>query len=519
MSKPRLCIYFGPQVINIVEIKGRQLINNIQITQSAISKGELMEERVPEDVKMVTLLKEELTKKKIETKETVVVLSGKDLIIRTFEMPLLPRNELTTALNFEVKKYIPFKIEELISDFQWVLDKSTQKIYVLFVGIKKEILEKYLSILNKLELKIISIEYSAFSILRLFKLARIEEKGIVAIVDVDLIKDDEINFVVAENGFPLFSRDITSIGRLSKETTKSAEERSVVILEKLKREILISLDYYERKFVSKHPNKIFFIINPGYKINLDIFKDAGLETEFVNVNKYTGINIAFSLPFIKAYTGSLSEINLRVKIDLLSLKERAVEKISTSRQKTIFLVTLFRPHLKLIIPCLLICIAVYLFGKFQSSPLKKEFINITGMRPEVSHIQPEATYGELTALLSEYKEKIETIDKFVEKQIYLTEVLDNIARFVPQGMWLENLLFKNQRDKDKIELTLEGMAYLGDSSKEVGLINMFLSKLKETSLFVRYFNEISIISLDRKQIEEDTLTHFVISCRNYKLEY
>ena len=112
-----LGIYFGPKVISLVETKGRRLINDIQIPQTTIFEGEL-EEKVPAEVKLIgiiALFKEELRKNKIEAKEATLCLSGKDLVVRTFEIPMLPREELKSAINFEVKKYIPFRVEDLIS--------------------------------------------------------------------------------------------------------------------------------------------------------------------------------------------------------------------------------------------------------------------------------------------------------------------------------------------------------------------------------------------------------------------
>src|SRR3990167_6290129 len=101
-----LGVYFGPQFISIVEAKGTKTINFIQVSQAAVSTGELLEEKVPTSVKVITLLKDGLMRNNIEANEAIVSISGKDLIVRTFEMPVLPRQELDTAVNFEVKKYI-----------------------------------------------------------------------------------------------------------------------------------------------------------------------------------------------------------------------------------------------------------------------------------------------------------------------------------------------------------------------------------------------------------------------------
>ena len=230
-----LGIYFGPKTITIVEANGKRLINNIRISQSAISSGDL-EEKVPPELKTVTLFKDQLGKAKIEATEATVSLSGKDLIIRTFDLPTLPREELNSAINFEVRKYIPFKVEDLISDFQVKkIDRYKRKSLVLFVGIKKETLDNYISMLSQLDLKIDSIEYSAFSVLRLLKLANVRDKGVVGMLNIDLMEEDEVNFMVLEDGFPLFSRDITLVSA-PPQVTKTEEPSFSIALEKLKKE-------------------------------------------------------------------------------------------------------------------------------------------------------------------------------------------------------------------------------------------------------------------------------------------
>lgn len=519
----RLGIYFGPQGISVVETKLKHL-NSIHIPRSVISPAEPSEEKVPEEIKIATLLKNELSRAGIESKEATLVLPGKDLIIRTFEMPILSQEELLSAVNFEAKKYIPFKIEELFSDCQWKIDKPAKRNLVLFVGIKKETLDKYLSILDELGLKAKSIEYSAFSILRIAKLAGVNEKGVIAIIDIDLAKNDEANFVVLENGFPLFSRDLTPIGE-TKEGIASTEEeglnfketKSSAFFEKLRAEILVSLNYYERKFVGKNIKKIFFIVNSAYNQDLsESFKDIGVGIQFMDVNKYVGPTKEFSLDFIKAFSGSLSEVRTELKINLLSAKERGVRQISAPLP-ALSLDLLVRTHLKVILPCLLIVVIAFFFGKYRTSPLENELTNTIALRPKVSTVNPETGYEELNSLSSQYREKINTLNNLIKKRLYFTSLFNLLPRLVPDNMWLSDLTLKNTIEQDKIELTLEGSVYLNDSNKEIDLVNNFVSNLTGELYFQKNFKDINIVSLDRNDSEGKYMTIFVIVCRNYKL--
>jgi len=510
-----LGIYFGPLIISIVETKGKQLINHAGISQLAVSGSESQEEKVPEKVKLVSLIKDELKRKKIEAQEATISLSGKDLIIRSFEIPVLPREELDSAVNFEVRKYIPFKVEELISDFQYKLDKSIKKNRVLFVGVKKDIVDKYLYILKELGLKVNAIEYSPFSVLRMIKLSEVRERGIIANISIDLVENDEVNFVVLENEFPLFCRDITLLSE-PKESAKSEEVQSGTAFEKLKREIRISLDYYDRMFPLKSISKVFFIMGRDYRLDLEAFiKEMGLGSQFVNyekfVTRYIGKPLSFSLPFIKGYCSSLAKVNTAVRINLLLAKEKSLKKISP--QPTAKTILTARLKLYFLFPTvgLLVCVVTFLFGVYRILPLQKDLVNVVSMQPSVSTVSKENSYDELSATYSNYKSRLQTVSDIIKQQVYFSEQLDVIARFLPQDMWLTELTF--QKRENQPELILRGIVYLGDSDKELEMVNTFLLRLKESPVFAKYFRGIEITSIDRGQIEKTNITNFIISCR------
>ena len=128
-------IYFGPRNISLIEADGKRITAIIQFATPG-SADSSFEDKVSEDLKTGQMLKDEIKKSQLESRSANVVIPGKDFIIRTFHMPVLPQNEMSTAVRFEAKKYIPFKVEELVADYRVIYDKSNRKNLVLFVGIK-----------------------------------------------------------------------------------------------------------------------------------------------------------------------------------------------------------------------------------------------------------------------------------------------------------------------------------------------------------------------------------------------
>lgn len=517
-----LGIYFGHNVINLVETKGKKLINNIQIPCLKIS-GPDLEERVPFEIKIVALLKDELRRNKIETKETSICLSGKDLIIRVFEMPLMSQSDLRTAINFEAKKYIPFKIEDLIADYQWYTDKLNRRNLVVFTGIKKADMDTYFSISGQLNIKVQKIEYSGYSILRFLKLVGLEDKGVSAVISVDLQEEEEVIFMAQEAGFPLFSRDITlgagpaaGIPQIKKELDKD------VILGKVRSEVRISLDYYNRKFPTKNIKKIYLVSNKDSFLELEGFvKDMGFSAQFVDVNKYiakfAGKSVPFSLGFIKSYSSSLSKlVKTTLKTDFLTTKKKAASpEESWKRREASGLFADLRPNALVVVAALLIFIFPFAFGIYQKIPLEKELGSIIAKRPSVSGVSQDLVREELANINSNYKDKIKIVDELLKKQLYITEFLNVIPQVMPNGMWLDEFSFRKVGEITEIEteLTLRGTAYMADGAKEFELVNIFISRLKENSTFRKYFKTINLLSIDQVKVQNSSVTNFMISCR------
>lgn len=509
-----LGIYFGSKVINVVETQGKKILGNIQINRLPQAAVEL-EEKVPEEVKMVAILKEELRRNRIQAKEADITLSGKDLIIRNFEMPPLPREELENAINFEVKKYIPYKIEDLISAYQLKFDKASRQNLILFAGIKKETLEKYLSIFRQLDIKPHSLDYSAFSVLKFLPLTGLRYKGIICIICVDLQEENEVNFMVLEDGFPLFSRDITLLGGPEEAAAPSSKETGTgAVLDKIKTEIRVSLDYYKRRFPLKKINKTFFICHPDSTPELEAFStELDMHAQSIDINKGIPKAAPFSVSFLRAYGSSLSKVvKTDLKINLLAgkAKLRTAREAATSHEEPSLLSGMKVSPLA-VIAGLAVCLLVFLFfSLYKLQPLQKEVSAIMVSRPPVSTVSPDLGYEELTTQEKIYNDKIKHINNFLQREIYVTELLDTLPRILPDGMWLENLTFNKLAGGEVV--ILEGMAYLADNTKELEAVNNFVFTLKTNSVLRKYFKDVVLTSADTREFKGKTMTRFAISC-------
>lgn len=517
-----LGVYFGTKSINIIETKGKKIVNNIVIPQISTIGDDLETKSFYEDksVEIIASFKEALRRNGINAKEVNLALSGRDLLIRTFEIPELPREELQGAINFEVKKYIPFKIEELNTDFQLESSKGEKTKFVLFAGIKKETLDRYLRLFNQLSIKIKGIEYSAISLLRVVKLAGLPQSGVVATLFADSKVEDENNFLVCENGFPLFTRDITLLGIPEGLPALPAEESSALFLEKLKSEIRVSLDYYNRKFPTKEIKKIHVISSQAHFLDLQAFlAESGLTAKFVDTAKLLASPEEFTAGTIKGYSAALfKSIKTKVNIDLIKLKARAGAKRAQSSLEGLknlkFDFTSINVNYRIVFLAIIICAGAYAYGFLNNAPLNQELGKIVASRVQVASVKSDASLEEITKIDSEYKRKLDILDSLIKKQLYLTEPLNVIPRAVPDGVWLTKFSF-TQSENEPGKFVLNGMASLSDSNKEFDAVNKFLTDLRNDPDFFKYFSDLSISSMDRIDTPDGFETRFTIICRGY----
>ncbi|MCM8783091.1 MAG: pilus assembly protein PilM, partial [Candidatus Omnitrophica bacterium] len=463
----KLGIYFGIKGIEVVWARGRKIITSFSIPQEKYTSIEL-DEKVPPEIKIIALIKDGLRKQRIESNEVRISVSGRDLIIRSFELPIhLPSEEIASAVSFEAKKYLPFKLEEIIFDFNIKKDYKEKKILVIFFGMKREIFNFYLSLIKELGFKLINLEYAAFSLLRFNRILNLGKKGTFAFVNMDI--KDEVSFIVMEDNFPLFSRDFYL----------EADTETDLLVARLKSELQLSLDYYyHRKFPSKHIEKIFIFGTAESKdACARLTQEIELALEFIDLPEYITTPDRYSLTSLKALGVSLSQtLKVPFTFDLLGVWEKETKKKIEKKELEKITLKDFRPSPVVITLCIFMLLFAFGWQFYQRIPIKKEIRNILIERTKIHPVLGTRSEEELKSKKSDYSNKLYNMEKVFNQYIYLTPQLDLLPQIIPEGVWLRELSFL--QDVSKRELLLKGRAYLKDYNKEMEAINKFFSILK-----------------------------------------
>lgn len=140
-------------------------------------------------------------KARTKSKKAVAGLPNFSIFSSTISLPKMSRKELSSAIHWEAKKFIPLPIEEVTLDWQ-VLSSDDKNTQILLTAAPKNLVRKYVDILNLAGLEFLSLETESFALTRVL-VGR--DPSPVAIIDIGALVT---NINIVENGVPIISRSI-----------------------------------------------------------------------------------------------------------------------------------------------------------------------------------------------------------------------------------------------------------------------------------------------------------------------
>ncbi|MEO0184915.1 MAG: type IV pilus assembly protein PilM [candidate division WOR-3 bacterium] len=155
----------GSSQTKIVELspgKTRKLINYgiSKILPDAIVEGEIIDrEAVLDSIRTL------LESRNITTKDVVIGLAGRDVIIKRIVMDRLSEAETREQIKWEAEQYVPFDINEVTLDFDVVnpnFGENQQE--VVLVAAKNELISNLSTLLKDLNLNPVVIDTAAFAL-------------------------------------------------------------------------------------------------------------------------------------------------------------------------------------------------------------------------------------------------------------------------------------------------------------------------------------------------------------------
>lgn len=148
---------------------------------------------------------------KVTTKDVVCSLPEDKIFTRIVEFPRMDEKELKSAIKWEAEQYIPIPLSEVVVDYQFlsefVEEGKKKKIRVFLAAAPKNLVDKYLSVLEMADLRPVGLETEMVALARSLILP-----GSAPTIVVDLgSRATDIGLI--ENGEVILTRSIPSAGK------------------------------------------------------------------------------------------------------------------------------------------------------------------------------------------------------------------------------------------------------------------------------------------------------------------
>ncbi|MFA5338917.1 MAG: pilus assembly protein PilM [Candidatus Omnitrophota bacterium] len=227
-TKVKVGIDIGTSSVKVLALS-RQKTGGFQLDFFAVQSidGDRSKENVVETIKRAVAPSE------TKVQGVTIAVSGQGVVVRQVLFPKMSEGELKSALQFEAEKHIPFNISEVYIDAQ-VIDQNAEgnKMKVLIVASKKDLVDEYLGYVSGAELTAEAIDCDAIAVTNAFMFNNpgLGKDKTVALLNIGA---SMTNVCILKNETLNFTRDIPV-------DVKSADT--------LENQVRLSFDYYENQF-------------------------------------------------------------------------------------------------------------------------------------------------------------------------------------------------------------------------------------------------------------------------------
>lgn len=528
LPQSELGVYWGTDALYFVETISSVPRKTFSIPLPHSPSGSLKVSRIlPESMQLVSTIQQTLRFNEITPNEVNIALPTHEIIFRTFVIPWMKSGEVKGVVNFEAIKYIPFALEELYYAFYPMVfnEGSNKKIRVIFVAIKKETLENYMSLLEQVGLLINVVEPAPLAVMRALLFKKIIKETDSTAVLVKSHNSGKI--IVVDQGIPQFVREF-QLGVTMTNHKEPANPQA--IMTRLMSETRISLDYFARQDSHLKINQVHVITSSDAQEVTRLLKEnLSLDVHTVTTQQLVGDSAGDHWEYLPAFGLGLTEaVKSQANFNLCPTKPKGGTRLSPSlgaegiNYKNVGLVGGI---------CAGVLAMIFILTGQMNSGLATQ---LAGYNAKLGQYK-DSTEQKLKQKLEEEKSRLEAL-KNTRLNSEAASLLEAIPKLLPPGAWLKNLdlnysdtkfrllpntVVDKRKQKPKAQqekapaLTLEiaGYVYSENAKEQFQQVNKFLQNLKENELFKKTFNDIDLDTVKVDRLQENIVTYYKIRCQ------
>lgn len=491
-KEKKVGLYLGINSVGAVVVQGKDILSLGRFEFSSLEEagGEIKNE----DIRWEALINKTLREVGNDAKDIYVSLADRDFIFRPLEMPLMKRKDIESSLVYEIEKYIPFKMEELVWDYDYANFPKERKIGLSFIGIKEDNYERIKSILSRLELKAAMIEPSCVSLARVIKsVKKFAQFKNFALLD----------FTQAEAYLTFFQQDLPVFNRY----LVVPKKENALDLDNFIEAVNFSFQYFKREFKNYKLDKFIIVGDSNIDSLVPPLKE-GLQVEIETVSSYDLTNRDNArVENVKALgVAGLENSPYKFQPYLRKTKERALPS-----ERPLVSVDLKARSLSLLIGIGLAG-TIFLSLILGNEVTEKKLIL---KKKEESVVVPAAlgalTWQERAAMLQEEEEKINSLKELLSSFVRFSSFFEKMATegILPRRLWLTDLDIAGHQGEYRGVLT--GYIFRNDDYAERLGVDEFISNLRKGKTVRSIFSKVNLESSSRDEVEGFEVTRFSIT--------
>ncbi len=507
-STPGLILRTGE--VELLAMQGRKVTSRVRVPI----------EGKREDVDIVRAVQYALGAAELKTKKLAVSIPTADVLFRFFTMPVIPKPEWESAVQFEARKYIPFKIEELVWDYQVISTKSSDRLEVIFTAVQRETLERLQRLLSEAGVEPTRIEPRSLSLARLIQDVRGKgEQTFTCLVDVEA---ESAHLAIVRNGLPFLTRDISfssgtqALSSLPSSTAEVGQGLATPIPEttagtmepksqRLLSELSVSLDFFMREYPSSTISHVVLfgdetVVGPWCKgLSEQLHSSVELGHSFVErrVDGELQLSMASALGLLqgseRSGNASLDFLQrAQVKAASVAAKRVKVSPLGVEGRITALIQALRIPSTMLwAMPALGALLTMWWLGYQQVEGASRQLHQIVTARPARAGGINKLTQEQLKAMKDKMQTQVSLLRELLEAHTIVSDKLDALVRIIPNGVWFTSFSYQNPFNpsdgKSRPSLVINGACFLKEPGEELGAIQQFEDQIKRNPKFFNGF--------------------------------
>ncbi|OQX19916.1 MAG: pilus assembly protein PilM [Desulfobulbaceae bacterium A2] len=202
----------GSHTVKVCQLRpGKDGLELMALGNTVLPIDAVEDGRIQDDAAVGEAISRLFRNLKISERRVGVSVSGYSVIVKKISTEILSEQDLAAHIPTVAEQYIPFDIKDVYLDYQdlHTISADKQRTDVLLIAAKKEIIDGYLQLLERLRLKPMLVDVDSFALENIYELTSGAAEN-VALVDIGA---STININIIAGGNSLLARDIVAGSR------------------------------------------------------------------------------------------------------------------------------------------------------------------------------------------------------------------------------------------------------------------------------------------------------------------